>query len=152
MGLATLRRRPPLLTECKINSRILQKSVRILVLIAILKIKIPRTSLGIIYFLERAMGLEPTTAAMARRYSSQLSYAREQLYYIYFSKNARKKKRVFFLLPLSSFSIYYSLWHAENHLLFTGHSSRMNSRTSSHEEYLWRSPSSCFSQIVNPLL
>ena len=44
--------------------------------IAILKIKIPRTSLGIVYFLERAMGLEPTTAAMARRYSSQLSYAR----------------------------------------------------------------------------
>ncbi len=27
--------------------------------------------------MERAMGLEPTTAAMARRYSSQLSYARE---------------------------------------------------------------------------
>ncbi len=25
------------------------------------------------------MGLEPTTAAMARRYSSQLSYAREYL-------------------------------------------------------------------------
>ncbi len=28
------------------------------------------------FSLERAMGLEPTTAAMARRYSSQLSYAR----------------------------------------------------------------------------
>lgn len=32
---------------------------------------------GFLIFLERAMGLEPTTAAMARRYSSQLSYARE---------------------------------------------------------------------------
>jgi hypothetical protein len=32
---------------------------------------------GELFFkLERAMGLEPTTAAMARRYSSQLSYAR----------------------------------------------------------------------------
>lgn len=29
------------------------------------------------FSMERAMGLEPTTAAMARRYSSQLSYARE---------------------------------------------------------------------------
>ncbi len=28
--------------------------------------------------MERAMGLEPTTAAMARRYSSQLSYARKK--------------------------------------------------------------------------
>ncbi len=31
-------------------------------------------------FLERVMGLEPTTAAMARRYSSQLSYTRTYFY------------------------------------------------------------------------
>jgi hypothetical protein len=80
MGLATLRRRPAL-------SRKIPRAVGIFLSILvpyapILEIKIPRTSLGIVYFLERAMGLEPTTAAMARRYSSQLSYAREQeIYY-----------------------------------------------------------------------
>ena len=74
MGLATLRRRPAL-------SGKIPRAVGIFPSILVsytpnLKIKIPRTSLGIVYFLERAMGLEPTTAAMARRYSSQLSYAR----------------------------------------------------------------------------
>lgn len=40
--------------------------------------------------MERAMGLEPTTAAMARRYSSQLSYARErnERYIIHFRKKS----------------------------------------------------------------
>ena len=43
------------------------------------------------FLLERAMGLEPTTAAMARRYSSQLSYARVRApLYIYLVKSKEK--------------------------------------------------------------
>jgi hypothetical protein len=89
MGLATLRRRPALLTEWRIHSRILQRSVRILVPQA-QKIKNPHFCGDFFDFLERAMGLEPTTAAMARRYSSQLSYARKQKYIMDFRKKARK--------------------------------------------------------------
>ena len=40
------------------------------------------------------MGLEPTTAAMARRYSSQLSYARERRYIIDILEKARKKSQL----------------------------------------------------------
>ena len=54
------------------------------------KIKSQEQVLGFLIFLERAMGLEPTTAAMARRYSSQLSYARgllvREVFYIFFWK------------------------------------------------------------------
>ena len=48
--------------------------------------KIPHFRGELFFKLERAMGLEPTTAAMARRYSSQLSYAREEYerHFIYF--------------------------------------------------------------------
>ncbi len=44
-------------------------------------------------YLERAMGLEPTTAAMARRYSSQLSYARTQNILSIFGKMQLKNPR-----------------------------------------------------------
>ncbi len=52
-------------------------------------------------FLERAMGLEPTTAAMARRYSSQLSYARvREPLYIFLIKSKEKYAYFSFCLCL----------------------------------------------------
>jgi hypothetical protein len=105
MGLATLRRRPALLIFEVL-------SVGLLITSWTLgfssqnrqKIKNPHFHGSFLDFLERAMGLEPTTAAMARRYSSQLSYAREDWYegilYIFL-----KNQEFSILLPFSSLLI-----------------------------------------------
>lgn len=60
----------------------------------------------LVFYLERAMGLEPTTAAMARRYSSQLSYARTSVFlerdglYTFFIKIKEKNtKNTLFYSP-----------------------------------------------------
>ena len=59
------------------------------------------------------MGLEPTTTAMARRYSSQLSYIRKGcIYTIDFLKNATLSK--IFLLHGKRVSIYYGSCREKN--------------------------------------
>ena len=89
MGLATLRRRPALSVK-------IPRAVGILTSILVpyapkLKKKIPSYGMRFDFSLERAMGLEPTTAAMARRYSSQLSYARVRApLYIFLIKSKEK--------------------------------------------------------------
>ena len=126
MGLHGLRRVSALLIEWRIHTKILQRSIRILVLIAIAKIKIPRINLGIRYFLERAMGLEPTTAAMARRYSSQLSYARVRApLYIFLIKS--KEKCSYFSFCLCFIFVYTTaICLVANPLHITRHCSHMN--------------------------
>lgn len=52
------------------------------------KIKIPSLRTGFHFSLEQVMGLEPTTAAMARRYSSQLSYTCKWKYFNDFPKKS----------------------------------------------------------------
>ncbi len=73
------------------------------------------------------MGLEPTTAAMARRYSSQLSYARTSDILYIFVKMQEKIKN-FHFASIVFFCILQCICHVANQLLYTGHSSHMNSR------------------------